>query len=82
MTLFDWMQVAGFGVGFIVWLIRLEGKVTYIEKNHDEFKATVKAEHRVMNAKHDQLDSKIFDELSQIKQSLARLEGRLGVDNE
>lgn len=82
MAIAEWLEIIAIGVGLVVWLIRLEGKVQYVEKNHEEFKSTVKAEHRVMNTKHDALDSKIFDELSQIKQSLARLEGRFGVEKE
>jgi len=35
---------------------------------------------QLMDEKHQNLDSKIVNELSEIKQSLARLEGKLGID--
>jgi hypothetical protein len=55
----------------VIWLIRLEGKVKYIDRDLV-----------ILTEKHENLDSKIVNELSEIKQSLARLEGWLGIEHE
>lgn len=53
-------------VGIIVWLIRLEGRVNYNEKMLVN-----------LESKHSALDEKIMSQLSQVRESLARIEGRL-----
>jgi len=70
-----WAPLTGF-IALIVWLVRLEGKVNFNEKTlqtHQNWQ-------QLMDEKHQNLDSKIVNELSEIKQSLARLEGKLGID--
>lgn len=62
--------------GALIWLVRLEGKVSH---NHERF-GDLKSWSLLMEEKHNNLDSKIVNELSEIKQSLARLEGKLGID--
>lgn len=66
-------------VGFIVWLVRLEGKSIYTKEISDqkfhEFDKRINA----LQIKHDALDSKIVDQLSEVRESLARLEGALGL---
>jgi len=66
------LSVAG---TFIMWLFRLEfrtkrseEKITELEKNG-----------ALLLSKHEQLDSRMMDELSQIRESLARIEGGLGI---
>lgn len=58
-------------VALIVWLIRLEGKANTNEKAIEK-----------LEVKHDALDSKIVDKLSVIEKSLAKIEGRLSIENE
>lgn len=65
-------------ITIIVWLVRLEGKVGYVEKLADEAQKDVD----VLRVKHEGLDNKIVEQLSDVKQSLARLEGRLGIIKE
>lgn len=55
-------------VGFIVWLIRLEGKTNYNERMIEK-----------LEIKHDALDNKIVEKLSVIEKSLAKIEGRIGI---
>jgi len=62
-------------VGALVWLVRLEGKVSSNLKSIERLDNWA----GLMEEKHSNLDSKIVNELSEIKQSLARLEGKLGV---
>lgn len=66
-------------VGFIVWLVRLEGTGAAAkelsEQRFHEFDKRINA----LQIKHDALDSKIVDQLSEVRESLARLEGALGV---
>lgn len=52
--------------GFTVWLVRLEGKAVNTEKRLDH------AEQQLQN-----LESGLVKELSEVKQSLARIEGYL-----
>ena len=65
------------GVAALVWLVRLEGKVGANERGIDRLNDWS----HLMEEKHANLDSKIVNQLSEIKQSLARLEGKLGVDS-
>lgn len=57
----------------LVWLVRLESKVLYLEKAHDD-------EVKNKQALDDQIWAKLDEvqkSLSKITESLARLEGRL-----
>lgn len=67
-------MVSGLILG-VVWLVRLEGKI------HAAVNANVETQKDVdeLRVKHEQLDSKVLEQLSEIKQSLARLEGSLGL---
>lgn len=58
-------------IGLIVWLVRLEGKATNSEKQLD-----------ALQIKHESLDSKVVEQLSDVRESLARIEGALGVHYE
>ena len=69
-----WPIFAG-GIGVIVWLVRLEGRVTAVNDKTDHNQKDVTA----LGIKHESLDSKIVEQLSEVKQSLARLEGALGI---
>lgn len=69
---------AASGLVFVVaWLIRLEGRVTYGEK-------LIRANEKSLDelrAKHEALDSKIVEKLSNVERSLAKIEGRLSINN-
>lgn len=57
----------------VVWLVRQEGKIAALE-------ARVTAQENrqsVLQEKHENLDSRIMIELTRIRESLARMEGRL-----
>lgn len=72
----DHLLQIGFAViGFIVWLVRLEGKINAVEKSNVETQKDVDE----LRARHEALDSKIVEQLSEIRESLARLEGSLGI---
>lgn len=60
-----WDQL-GTIVAFIVWLIRMEGKVLNSEKRITHIENQV-----------DNIESGLSKELSEVKQSLARIEGYL-----
>lgn len=68
-----YVTLAGAGVSGVVWLVRLEGKVKAQEKLIDTLSDSV----ALLREKHENLDSKIVGELTRIRESLARLEGRL-----
>lgn len=63
------VQIILAGVGLVVWLIRLEGKVLASEKANAETQKDVDA----LRIDH----SKIAEDLSRIRESLARIEGSL-----
>ncbi len=58
----------------IVWLVRLEGKIAANQKANSETQKDVDE----LRHKHEGLDSKIIEQLGAVRESLARLEGRLG----
>ena len=65
-------------IALIVWLVRLEGKLSHIERLANEAQKDVD----VLRTKHEGLDNKIVEQLGAVRESLARLEGRLGIKNE
>lgn len=65
----------------IIWLVRLEGKVmgqraliAAQDKRADSQEKRLDA----LQEKHAEMDSRIVNELSKIRECLARMEGRLG----
>lgn len=76
MNISDWIEVISIAVLGLIWLVRLEGKVKYIQDANKETQKDVDE----LRVKHEALDSKIVEQLAQIRESLARLEGKLGVD--
>lgn len=70
-----WPVLMG-GIATTIWMIRLEARINENKHNINRLERwSVKMEER-----HISLDNKIVNQLSEIKQSLARLEGKLGVD--
>lgn len=65
-------------VGVTVWLVRLEGKQLLIEKQV----AICQKEVDSLQIKHEALDSKVVEQLASVRESLARIEGALGVSKE
>lgn len=74
----EWSWVVGGAISFIVWLVRLEGKMSYVEKSGLETQKDVDE----LRTRHEALDVKIVEQLARIRESLARLEGKLGVKDE
>ena len=67
------LTVALAGIGGVVWLVRLEGRVNHNSKLIEyEQKAR-----EVLTAKFEALDSKLVEKLSEVEKSLARIEGYL-----
>jgi hypothetical protein len=63
-------------VGYIVWLVRLEGRISQVDKDVVGLDKHLSE----LAAKHDSLDSKVVEQLSDVRESLARIEGALGVN--
>lgn len=64
--------------GCIIWNIRLEGRVNYCEKTISRQDTTItELWTRITN-----FDSKVVEKLSKIEISLARLEGKMQIDND
>ena len=64
-------------VGLIVWLVRLEGKTSANEKAIERVEKQVDS----LEIKHEQLDSKLVQQLAAVREALARIEGALGIHN-
>ena len=69
------LSLAGGALTFIVWLVRLEARIKQTEK--DIFEAIKDVD--VLRARHEDLDSRVLRELMEVKQALARIEGRLEI---
>jgi hypothetical protein len=62
-------------IALIVWLVRLEGRVSGIRS----WVRSLEKRTDALQIKHEQLDSKTVQQLSDVRESLARIEGALGV---
>lgn len=76
MELSQWLEIGVIVVGLVVWLVRLEGRLSAVDKANMETQKDIDD----LRTRHEALDSKIVEQLAQIRESLARLEGKLGVD--
>lgn len=55
-------------IGLIVWIVRLEAMVQVLNRDHSS-----------LAKKHDELDRQVLEELAYVRESLARIEGKLSV---
>lgn len=69
------LSLAGGALTFIVWIVRLEGRIKQVEKDSYETQKDVD----ILRARHEDLDSRVLKELMEVKQALARIEGRLEI---
>lgn len=71
-------------VGLIVWLVRLEGKGDEFKKTNEinqKYIERVEKQVDALEIKHQQLDSKLVQQLADVRESLARIEGALAIKN-
>lgn len=64
-------------VGVVVWFARLEGRINNCEQRNDDLKDDITD----LRSKHEALDNRIVDKLSNVEKSLAKIEGRLSINN-
>lgn len=65
------IDVLIFGIAALVWFVRLEAKVVYLEKKVD-----------MLLQDHTEFKTKVYDQLTSIKESLAKIEGFLQAKTE
>lgn len=65
-------------VAVVVWLVRLEGKVSQVSDKNVETQKDVDT----LRARHESLDSKIVEQLSQVREDLAEIKGYLRINKE
>lgn len=68
-------HVIAVGIGALIWLVRLEGRVNQGDKDHASNMKSIE----VLTAKHEGLDSRLVSQMADVRESLARIEGALGV---
>jgi len=66
------------GLGGLIWGLRLEGEV----KMNKRLTANAQSDIDTLRVKHEALDSKVLEKISQIQQTVARIEGMLEARNE
>ena len=70
-----WTLILAVGA-LTVWLVRLEGKHSSNEKAIERIQKQADA----LEIKHEQLDSKLVQQLAAVREALARIEGKLGIE--
>lgn len=65
-------------IGAVIWAIRQEGKIAHL---HDKINGTQR-DVDDLRVRHENLDSKIVQELVHLKESVARIEGYLKAKTE
>lgn len=74
----DILAVGTVAVLYVVWLIRLEGKINAVDKDNTRLNRQVEN----LEEKHTVLEQKIVNELSEVNQKLSRIQGFLERDKE
>jgi hypothetical protein len=62
-------------IGTVVWFARLESRI----KSAEHEIARLEKELDVLIVKHEALDNRVLDELSKVRESLARIEGAMSI---
>lgn len=77
--------IIGSGIAGVIWLVRLEGKIkatdretTLLSDKLDESNAAHRAAIASLEANHNALALRVVEQLSEIKEALARIEGWMG----
>lgn len=70
---FDFVGLGVALIGVIVWFVRQEGRINHC----DAVILRIQKELDQLIIKHENLDSRVLEELSQVRESLARIEGQL-----
>lgn len=74
---FDYVGIGSALVGVIVWFARLESRI----KNLESMLLVMEKQLDLLRVKHEALDNRVLEELSRVRESLARIEGLMGVPN-
>lgn len=69
----DYVGIGSALIGTIVWFVRLEGRI----KSCEHTDSRIEKELDGLIVKHEALDSRVLEELSKVRESLARIEGQL-----
>ncbi len=72
------MMAVTYAIATMIWGLRHEGRTNANERAGIETQKDVD----ILRHKLESLDSKIIDQLGAVRESLARLEGRLGIKQE
>lgn len=78
MELSEIITLAGLALAGVISHVRLEGRVNQAEKSNEQTDKKVDS----LTIKHEALDSKVLEQIAQMRESLARIEGWLQRDDE
>lgn len=70
-----WTLILSVGT-LTVWLVRLEGK----HSSNEQYIKRLEKQFDALEIKHEQLDSKLVQQLAAVREALARIEGALGIN--
>jgi hypothetical protein len=76
MNIKEWFEIGIVFVAVVIWLVRLEGKIKAV----DTFSTETQKDVDDLRSRHEALDSRIIEQLARIRESLARLEGKFGIN--
>lgn len=71
----DYVALGSALIGSIIWFARLEGRI----KNNEMCADSIEKQLDLLRVKHEALDNRVLEELSRVRESLARIEGSLQV---
>lgn len=67
-------------LGVVVWLVRLEGRINQGDRDHIAHEKLIASQEKridTISGKQEALEIKVVQQLSEVKESLARIEGQL-----
>jgi hypothetical protein len=72
------VEIVLMAVGGVIWAIRQEGRLNQAVQANNRTQKDVDD----LRVRHENLDSKLVERLSEVREALARIEGKLDINKE